>query len=234
MKATKGRGDRAAGNPLPTLKALLKRPGAREALDRLGPKVDKERLVRFLRWVVINWILRKSSRSHWAILTGMEKHTLRRLPFSVRVFASKIEHANSHPLLNLGRIAATQKSILVLTDAQRAAWSLAEPRCIEFDKLPSLLRAYADVLEVLLRAAGEAIVKNPRMLDSRKMVECALMEYVKGCTGKSHLPQIATLLNAACWESGVLEASYAPSALDAARKRTPKTLSPFVRALAEC
>ena len=234
MKATKGRGDGVAGRPLPTLESVLKQPGAREALDRLGPKVDKERLVRFLTWVVTSWELRKTPRKHWSILTGMEKHTLRRLPSSVRVFASKIEHANSHPFLNLGRIATIRQRVVMLTDAQRDAWSLVGASWVEFEKLPSRLRAYADVLEVLLRAGGEAIVKNRRMLDNRKMVECALMEYVKRCTGEYHLPQIATLLNAACWESGVLEATYVPSALDAARKRTPKTLSPFVRALSEC
>jgi len=88
MKATKGQGIVAAGKPLPHLGSSLA-ARSKKSPRPTGPKVDKERLVQIPRMGCHQFDVRKNCAAIGQS-DGMEKHPLRRLPFSVRVFASRL------------------------------------------------------------------------------------------------------------------------------------------------
>lgn len=128
----------------------------------------------------------KSEASRWYSLSGHPVHTLRRLPRRVRSWADEIEVLECQIRSNWAY--------------GHAAASLPLFRLSKPTELPSLLRLYADRLEVVCKFTARHGPKAPSRF--RANLEFALIEYVKLVTGRPHTPEIATLLTGAYHAQG--------------------------------
>jgi hypothetical protein len=205
------------GPPASFRKKVRAFPGAKLALEKVtGAGLNKK-----LVWLELWEMTRPADESRpraiqWQSIPGLPLHALRRFPSQVRSWADKVQlvgerirsneaygHlAHSHSLRLFLESQVGGKNMAELSIAKRVVReapmrSILE-RCAELPKLaelPSLLRFYADYIEVVCKLTAHHAPKAQARFKTMLLME--FIDNVKRLRGSPQIPEIATLLTAA-------------------------------------
>jgi hypothetical protein len=179
-----------------TEKGLLGYAGAGEAFERLTQRVDRDQLLRMLCEIPF------ASPKKQPLVEGVTDRSLRAFPERILAWANEIARVNSSMFLDpkhLPKIAGIGSTPGSLPEPLNLSPEQAGRRAENFQRLPTILRQYADYLREWLpsfKHLGRHGFR-PRVLGI-----LILIKLVKDSCGRPHYEQIATLLEAAFAAAG--------------------------------
>jgi hypothetical protein len=197
---TQARPPQPSEAPVSFQRKVLGYAGAKAAFERLSNSGFPEDLL--WRWL---WGLAQSKRSFttarkraprkWYALPTFPPHKLRRFPDRVRGLAEEIKSLNE-AIQSDGVYRAARE---LLRDAAKgiagASPDSMRAELYKLDKLPALLRSYADSIAATDRLVAYCAPKAPARFEA--VVEPKLAEAVRKLTGKPHFEEVSSLLTAA-------------------------------------
>lgn len=160
---------------LPSLSEVMKAPMGRTATEKLVAEgVEQNKLESALKFVVFVQMKRPARVQD---VRGFSQRSLALFPEELRRTATRIEMVLGHPLYGTA-----------------ANLFLPGP---DWEKTCKNVRAYAEVLDGVIRAIRQSARDNPRERDLRLFAKRRLMEVVAEAAGRPHYKMLAELLNAA-------------------------------------